>query len=370
MNLEIVESEKVTGAIVDEMEGLRRRIYKDDPHYCPPFDGSLERELRRAEFVDRQRIFLVRRAEEVVGCAVVRRSQSLELAAKSVATVGNFESLDDEEAVSRLLTRATGWAIDEGSQVVVGPMNGDTWHRYRWNVGPFDERPYLKEPYNPPYYPDLWKKAGFEVIQGYYSQRVEDLEGARRHHQPRWARSRALGYRLDPMTPKSLERDLDRVYEMVRVIFSKGFLYTSISRRDFGELYEGSEVLLDGDTCFFVVGPNGEDAAFSFCFPDYFEAVQAMEGKKNLWAKLKFLANRKKHRANIKTVGVMPEHRRKGLMSAMSYQYFDAMIEKGFKEATICLIMDGNPSTAIDAGLGRELRRYELYQWAGPKDER
>ena len=52
-------------------------------------------------------------------------------------------------------------------------MDGDTWHRHRLNVGPFDDPPFLLEPYNPPYYPEIWEEAGFQVLARYFSKQVD-----------------------------------------------------------------------------------------------------------------------------------------------------------------------------------------------------
>ena len=223
MSVQVQEFDATTDEAIERIGALRARVYEDDEHFVPPFEAALQRDLRRPQFAGRQRAFVARRLGEDVACAVVRRSQTLSLDGKSVATIGNFDALEDDEAVVALLQRAAKWAQDQGSQEVLGPMDGDTWHKYRFSLGPFDERPYFMEPYNPSYYPELWEQAGFEVVQTYHSRCVGDLDGALRHHRPRWASARALGYRVVPMTDPPFEEVLDRVYEMVCTIFADGF---------------------------------------------------------------------------------------------------------------------------------------------------
>lgn len=365
MSVRIDEIEATTDEVVVRLLALRRRVYADDDHYCPPFAGTLRSSLCQPVYAPGQRIFVARRPGEDVACAVVRQPPELSLHGEPVATIGNFEALDDAEATAELLSHAAQWAIDQGAQRVVGPMNGDTWHSYRWNLGPRDEAPFLMEPYNPPYYPTLWEAAGFEVLQTYHSRRIDDVEGAARHHRPRWAGARSLGYRIEPMSEVSFEEALDRVYDMVCVIFADGFLYTPLRRSGFKKLYDGAEAILDGELSFFLVDRHGNDAGFAFVFPDYARAVRAMQGRQNLWAKVKFLARRERHRANVKTFGVMPEHRGQGLAAAMAHKYFDAIATSGFEEANICLIQDDNVgSIKMDGERGRVFRRYALYQWS------
>lgn len=362
MTVRIEQLEATGENTVSRLRALRERVYADDDEWCPPLEGKLERELRRPEFAGRQRVFIARRPGEDIGCAVVRLSEKIRLGGESVATIGNFEALDDEEAVTRLLREASKWAKGRGAERVVGPMNGDTWHSYRLSLGPRDEAPFFMEPYNPPYYPKLWQQAGFEQLATYHSLRIDDVAGAARQHRPRWAKARALGYRVEPMTEISIDDALDRVYEMVCVVFADAFLYTPIRRAAFKKLYDGVERLLKGELSFFLVDRDGDDAGFAFVFPDYADAIRAMNGRTNLWAKAKFAAHRSTDTANVKTFGIMPEHRGRGLSSAMAHKYFDATARNGYECANICLIHDDNVgSTKMDAGRGRVLRRYALY---------
>ena len=364
MTVRIEQFDTTGGELLGRMLELRSRVYTGDDDYVPPFEGALEGELRRPAFAGRQCIFTARRPGEVVGYAVVRCPKELQLDGRKVATIGPFEALHDPEAVAELLEAAARWALEEGSAEVVGPLDGDTWHDHRLNLGPYDEPPFLMEPYNPSYYPEVWEQAGFEVLERYHSRRVDDLEGAARYHRPRWASARSLGYRVEPMTDGSIAATLDRVYDMVRVVFSDDTLFTPIRRAAFKKLYEGVESMLDGELSFFLVDRSGEDAGFAFVIPDYGRAVAAMDGRKNLWARAKFLANRRTDTANIRAFGVMPDHRGEGLASAMAHKFYAGMIDRGFEKANICLIPDDDmASVKIDGERGRILRRYALYRW-------
>ncbi len=90
-------------------------------------------------------------------CTAIRRGD--------LGLIGFFEAANEPEPVRELLREAASWLRAQGAKQVVGPMDGDTWHRYRVNAGPFDEPPFLLEPVNPPYYRDLW--APFEIIERY-----------------------------------------------------------------------------------------------------------------------------------------------------------------------------------------------------------
>jgi hypothetical protein len=65
---------------------------------------------------------------------------------------------------------------------------------------------------------------------------------------------------------------------------------------------------------------------------------------------------------NVKTLGILPEHRRARLSYALAYRVYRRARELGLSRANLCLIRDGNPSGKLDAGRGTELRRYTLYR--------
>ncbi len=361
MSVKVEEFDAVTPALVEAMEELRERVYQGDELYEASPVGSLARDLGRPEFQGRQRIFFARRGEVLVACVVGRLTPGLELGGAPAATIGNFDGLDDREAVGSVLRRAVAWAKDEGAEEVVGPMNGDTWHDYRFNMGPFEEPLFLKEPYNREYYPALWKDAGFRLLQEYRSCRHDDLIAAREHNRPRYEELVAAGYTVEPMTESPFEEVVDRVYEMVRGIFDEAYLYTEISREAFGALYAGAEPILSGDLCFFIVDADGEDAGFCFAFPGYARALLMAKARGD---HEKLLISPEQNVGNVKTVGVMPAHRGKGMAGAIAYLFLDAMVKKKMVAANHCLMMVGNYSNRVGAEYGREFRRYELYRWA------
>jgi GNAT superfamily N-acetyltransferase len=271
--------------------------------------------------------------------------------------------------VRRLFETSIDWLKNAGAGTIVGPMDGDTWHSYRLNVGPHDERPFLLEPYNPPYYPELWERNGFEVLERYYSLRVDDLPGVIRRLEPKARKVLDAGYRLERLRVEHFEDELNRFYELSCRIFAHNFLYSEIPRDRFMKLYSGTRGLIDADLVRFAVAPDGTDAGFLFALPDRFRAVAAMKGSKGLVARLRFLTLRNRTDAvNLKSLGVVSEHRRSGLAAALMHCGYRTALDKGYRRTNLCLILDDNPSGKLDAGLGNVLRRYHLYRWCGESE--
>lgn len=345
------------------MRRLKHQVYEDDPHYCLPFEGAEQYEFERERFHDRQRLFVAEDDNGLVAHVLARVStEHRQEDGAPLGMLGQFEALERPEAVRDLLQEACTWLKSQGCTAVAGPIDGDTWHKYRFNLGPFDAPPFLKEPYNPPYYPEHWEAFGFRTWQTYHSRRVPDIDAARTGMDKRWCSVLERGFRFDGIDVAQFEPYLERLYAMVQVIFRHNFLYNDISRDEFLELYDGAEMLVDPDLAFILVAPDGQDAGFSFTFPDVARAVASMRGKKSLWSKAKYLLHSRTDTGNVKTVGIMPDFQGQGLYTAMTYQFYEGMLGKGLSKANLCLMIDGNISASADGGDGQVLRRYALYR--------
>ncbi|HEX9945825.1 MAG TPA: hypothetical protein VGG03_27780 [Thermoanaerobaculia bacterium] len=353
------------GGALAEFLGLPKAVYRGDPNYSATPREDVLASLRRPEFAGAQRALLALEAGEPVARLVARRSPALrDEAGRPYGMLGFFEARDGrEEAVARLFQEGIAWLREAGAGPIVGPMDGDTWHRYRLNVGPFDAAPFLLEPYNPPYYERLWTASGFAVLERYFSKRVE-AAAVVAHLEARRRDALAAGYRLRPLDPRRFREELRTIYELSRRIFARNFLYTEIAEEEFYELYAGARALIDPELVWFARSPAGEDVGFLFAYPDLFRAVAAMKGDRGLLAKLRFLRHRREADAvDFKTLGVLAEHRRSGVAAALFHEGHRRALEKGWRIANHCLFKEGNPSGELDGGAGRLLRRYHLYVW-------
>jgi GNAT superfamily N-acetyltransferase len=347
---------------LDLFLSLPGEVYRDDPNYNTTPRREVLASLFRPDFARRQRAWVTDGARLVARISPALRDGS----GKPYGMIGFFEALDTLEggAASRLFAAAVAWLREAGAGEILGPMDGDTWHKHRLNAGPYADPPFLLEPYNPPSYPALWEANGFEVLESYASTRVDTVAvvaGLEGKHQA----AEEAGYRLRRFDPARFREELGRIYRMSRVLFAGNFLYTEITEEAFFALYAGARSLLDPDLIWFAQAPGGGDAGFLFAFPDRFRAVAAMRGRRGPLAILRFFLHRNEAEAvNFKTLGVMPGHRRAGLASALMWQGHRIALDKGYRAANHCLFREGNPSGELDAGSARVMRRYHLYRLA------
>ncbi len=148
----------------EAFQSIKKRLYKDVPWKTVP-DPIAE---------NLETCFVVTRNGETLCRAALFTGDGINLEGKKYATVGSFESLEKSEAIQLLMEAMSAKAKQLGFDGIIGPMNGSTWHTYRFNAEAYT--PFFTEFYHPAYYPELWQKAGFEKLAGYFSSIAQNLQ--------------------------------------------------------------------------------------------------------------------------------------------------------------------------------------------------
>jgi GNAT superfamily N-acetyltransferase len=334
-------------------------VYGDDIDYCRPFRGSLLSSVLPGPSGGRQRILVVLDDGRPAARVVARICPT----AAHRGTLGFFESLDRKDAAAMLLDEAVRWLIRSGARRIFGPMDSDTWHNYRVNLGPFGVRPFLMEPYNPPYYPALWENCGFKVFDSYYSKRINDIGPVLQALEPVYRETLAKGYTLRPASMRAFDRELKLIYDLSHRIFAGSPLFSPLPQDAFVALYRGFRRLIDGDLIWFALAPDGRHIGFLFCTRDLFAAVRVMRGRRTPLSLIAFMLEKRScESVNFKTLGVLPEYRSQGIATTLMCQGYRKALEKGYRKVNLCLIREGNYSGNLDCGKGEIMRRYALYE--------
>lgn len=318
-------------------------LYSSEPSGTAPLRAAVERNLARVEFQGAQQAFVVFVDDRPAGRIVARLSPSLkDDHGAPFGLLGFFECRNDETASRALFDAAIAWLRERGAGRVVGPMDGDTWHRYRVNVGPFRRPPFPLEPWNPSYYAALWERGGFTALETYSSKWIDDVSVLLPALEPGLARSEARGVRVRRLHRDSLRDELALVHDLSSRIFADALLYSPISRDQFLALYAGMERFLDPELVLFAETDSGDPVGFVFAYDD--PARPAV---------------------HYKTIGVLSEWRRPGVAHALSHHVYAAALRRGRPQGNHALMRDDNRSQALDQGYGEQFRRYVLYEWPG-----
>lgn len=268
------------------------------------------------------------------------------LPGERLGVIGHYGA-EDAATGQAMLDRACERLAAEGCTLAVGPMDGNTWRRYRFVTGgDADEPPFFLEPTNPPEYPAHWGAAGFSPLAGYSSALTDDLTQADDRVERVARRLADAGMTLRPVDPTRAEDDLRAIHALSLVAFERNFLYTPLAEGEFLGQYRRVLPFVRPELTVLAHATDGRLAGFLFALPDLNEAQRGERPRTVI----------------VKTAAVLPGREWAGLGMLLLDRCHRAAREAGFTRAVHALMHDSNSSRNVSgAYAGRPIRRYKLY---------
>jgi GNAT superfamily N-acetyltransferase len=287
--------------------------------------------------------YLVNNGEETLARASLWWTDVPVVGGERLGTIGHFAAANEAAAVL-LLSGLLEQLREQGCTLAVGPMDGNTWRRYRFMTEAGSEPPFFLEPWNPQAYPEYFLQAGFTPMAHYSSARVTDLT-VRDQRIPRaLERLQAAGIRWRPLQKERLEEELKAIYGLSLKSFAHNFLYTPISEEEFLAQYMAIAPYVRPELTL-MAEQEGELLGYLFGIPDL---NQSGGGEIDTFI--------------VKTVAVLPGRRSAGLGSVLVAESHRIAHERGYRYAIHALMHESNRSVNISAHYARTMRRYTLYQ--------
>lgn len=254
---------------------------------------------------------------------------------KKYAQLGSFEAENNPEAVNRLIDEVLQRAKSLGFDGLIGPMNGSTWHNYRFNVE--EGSPFFTETWHPAYYPNLWEASGFEKCAGYYSSLAPDVQ-----------------YTTPPpnklpedITIRNIElnqyqEELKKVFDFCQEAFAANFLYTPISWKDFLELYTPLEKYID-PRLVLLAEHQDQLVGLVLAIPDHYHP--------------------NKKRVIVKTLARHPGKAYNGLGQSLSIHFYRQAQKLGHEELIYAFMLDqGYAKKVANDFFSKPFKHYNLYK--------
>jgi hypothetical protein len=251
---------------------------------------------------------------------------------RPAATLGKF-SCTSAEAGQAVLEQALSYVRENGLHQVIGPMEGDTWHSYRFITQSDDSPAFLMEPTTAALALDVFKTAGFYEISRYFSARVPLAQTAQSKPPA------TTDFTIEAWDGKNPEALFAQVFALSTTAFSKNAFYKPITQEAFLAMYMPLVPMLKREFIFFARRPDDTLAGFLFGTPNY------AEGPKPSSAILKTYASLAK-----------------GAGQHLAYAFHKAALDAGYDTAIHALIHDDNLSAQRSAAEGADIfRRYGLF---------
>lgn len=191
---------------------------------------------------------------------------------ETLGVIGHFHA-DSLEHGRSILANAIDRLRQQGCSLAVGPMDGNTWRRYRVLSKRGNEPAFFMEPDNPDFWPSIFEEAGFSPLATYSSSLVSDLSRRDPRIERTWERLQRDGISIRNLDPDHFEQDLRGIYRVSKISFTGNFLYTGISEDAFLAQYLPYKEKIRPELVM-LAEREGESAGYIFAIPDYAEALR------------------------------------------------------------------------------------------------
>ena len=341
-----------------EFLDLPKMIYKGNPNWVCPFDDSIKAVFdptKNKLFKDGDAIRWVAHnaSGECVGRIAAFYDQSHAFGYEQpTGGCGFFEAIDDQELANTLFDAAREWLKERGMEAMDGPINfgsRDSW----WGllVEGYEFQPLFENPYNPPYYKELFENYGFQNYfnQNTYVWKIDDDDV----NEVVYDRVKRLmstpGYRFAPIG----KEDLYSAVEKVRTIYNKAWaLFTGVqpmTSEEGRKMADTMRPIIDRNLIWFAYF-NDEPIGFFIMVPDLNRLIGKYNGKFGIVNKLRIMwdlkVRKKSDRIFAIVFGITPEFQGKGVESGFMQAMLEGYIrtkKNQYRSVEFAWIGDFNP---------------------------
>ncbi len=351
----------------DAFLALPARIYRDDPFWLGEDPQDLTRQFSPANpwFAQGKAwIGVIPGQARLAGFRVPGQV----IDGEEAAFFGFWDSIDDDAPNDALFAALKDWARASGATRLYGPINFTTFGANRLRLDAFEHGAFPGEPWNPPYYPALLARQGFDIRYKYLSTfaKVADILPDVQRDYLRVRPKLEQAVRFSEMTPEFWLENLDELYGFVHQVFGANFAYTPITLETFRQVCGASFARkFCPKTSILARAHDGRIAGFFLVYPDYAPLLRQANpsrvdaGAVN-WAE-HFPQLPAPRLALAKTGGVHPDFRAIGLFTAMGCE-LTLRADGIYDEIAGTLVREDNASLHFAARHGQARQHhYALY---------
>jgi GNAT superfamily N-acetyltransferase len=333
------------------------RIYRGDRDWVPPLISDIEQTVALSALglpTAAHEVFVARRDNVPVGRIYAAVDAALvDRTGRQAGHLSLFECVDDVDVARAVFERALGWLKDRGVAVVRGPVcpAGPAIDEHKGAlVDGFDGPPLVLTSYNPPYYPCLFERAGFEKDADLFAYR---LEGTRLFTKdPARAvqyAERRYGFRTEGMNLDDVEGEVRAIKQVLDVAVPAEWTdMVPPTLEEVREMARRLVPLVDPDLTAMV--RSGDQAVgFGIAVPDYNQVLIHLDGRITPLGAMKYLwYKRRINRVRFFIMFVAPEFRQKGVAHAIYYRVFSRGTAKGYMHGEASTIGETNRQMRAD----------------------
>ena len=285
-----------------------------------------------------------------------------------VGFFGQFECIEEQAVADALFNAAAAWLKSRGMDKIRGPQNLPVNEATPGCLtNGFDSRPVMYYHYNKPYYADLIRKGGFEVVKRVLSWEVEV--------------QRPMEEKLERVAQKVIDRfDLtiedwgarplkvrkQEMFEIYNDAWNDNWGFVPFSREEFYNIIEDMMLVMNKKLFLFIY-VKGEPAAF---FGGVLNITEKMVPASTfrrweLWRAGKMLLTKNSCKGfRVGYLGVKKKFRRLGLDGVMLWKQKQYAKAAGFEYSDMGWTLDDNKLVIrlVDLMQSRDSKEYTIFE--------
>lgn len=331
---------------------LPGRIYKNDRNWVPPLKIEQRNLLsvKSNPFFEhgRRSAWLAYEESKLVGRILAFVDDNyVDFHKKAIGFFGYFECIDSQDIANELFDIASSWLLDQGMEVIRGPINLSVTNECGLLTQGFDKPPFIKMGHSLGYYPKLMRNYGFRLehrLLAYYLT-------------TKTATSNRLWDRLDRINQRTLKNNtihirtinMRKFKEEVSQIFR---IYNEFMKDNWGFVPSTeAEMNYMANNLKLIVDPKmvlmaeykGEIVGCSLAVPNLNQLLPELKGKLFPFGFIKLMLGRKKITdLRLMLIGIVPQFRERGIDVMLYSETIRRSIDRGFKAAELSWISENN----------------------------
>jgi hypothetical protein len=347
------------------------KFYKNDPYWVPPLIMERKALLSKEKNPFFQNAeadcFLAYKNDEIVGrIAAIKNDIHLKYHDDNSGFFGFFECINDQEVANALFDIAKKWLKDKGLSRMLGPANPSSNDEWGMLLEGFEDSPRLLMTYNPKYYLDLCSNYGMTKAKDLLAYKLENhkVMGSEKLKRVQQIARDRYKLKISQLNMKNFAKELEKV----KIVYNKawapnwGFIPLTEAQidamaKDLKSLVEPSLVLF-GEI-------NNQLVGFALVMLDFNYVFKQMNGRLLPFNFIKLFTQKKKIKwARIITLGIIPEHQKKGLDAVFYWEIVNRAHAVGIDLGEASWILEDNDMMnrgAVVMG-GDAYKKYRVWQ--------
>ncbi|MDZ4668303.1 MAG: GNAT family N-acetyltransferase [bacterium] len=326
-----------------------KRLYKQNADWVSAMDQDLkdlfDPNKNKNYLQGDAKRWLIKKEEHTIGriSAFYKTEQS-----KPLGGIGFFECENNQDAANLLFNTAQNWLSNKGCSFMDGPINFGEKDKYWGLLVSGFKNPSYQENFNFPYYQNLFESFGFAKI---FEQTTSEISIEGFNYERIYRLSERIfknpNYTFEHFKVSGLKKYAADFIHIYNKAWAARPDFIPITLEKIESTLVSLKPIMMEDAIWFAYA-NGEPAGFYVNVLDVNQIFKHLNGKMNLWAKIKFLYLRKFGKIDrIRGIvfGIIPQYQNLGLETGMIIKLFEAMKNNhpGITKSELSWIGDFNP---------------------------